>query len=85
MQIIMITSNVVLYMCVASHAFVNNLFGNFPGSSESKESLFYEPLGVIIIFVLTLAPLVVQMFVMQGTVALYDNCAIHNHTQITHV
>ena len=45
----MITSNVVLYMFVASHAFVNNLFGNFPGSSESK-NMFYEPSGVINIF-----------------------------------
>ena len=65
MEVIVITGNVFLYMCVASHAFVNNLFGNFPGSSESK-SMFYELSGVIVICVPTLAQLVVQMFVMQG-------------------
>ena len=54
-------------MFVASDAFVSNLFGNFPGSSESKN----EPSGVIIICVSTLAPLVVRMFAMQGMVVLY--------------
>ena len=38
--------------------------------------MFYEPL---INCVSTLAPLVVQMFVMQGMVVLYDNRAMHKH------
>ena len=73
----MITGNVVLHLCVAYHAFANNLFGNFPGSSESK-LLFHKPSGVIIICVPTLAPLVVQMFVMQGMVVLHHSYAIYN-------
>ena len=40
---------------------------------------FMNPQELLINCVSTLAPLVVQMFVMQGMVALYDNCAMNRH------
>ena len=43
---------------------------------------FMNPKGLLINCVSTLAPLVVQMFVTQGMVALYDNCA---HRTIVYV
>ena len=40
---------------------------------------FMNPQELLIYGVSTLAPLVVQMFVMQGIVALCDTCAINRH------